>query len=152
METTAAPKHPRGKLSSPQTPEREHSRDAAFGFGRGGWEKPSLCLESTSGLLVTAAAVIQGNTATLGTQLFSLYRKTIYAGITALQPHWEESLAQPAGHNRTEEVLEFPVTQSTSHTSANDHTSEGCCRFPKSLKGICMGSCKAQCVCPARAV
>lgn len=59
------------------------------------------------------------------TQVFSLYRKTIYAAITTLQSHWEESLSQPAGHNRGEEVLELPVTQSTSHISANDHTSEG---------------------------
>lgn len=81
------------------------SFDAAFGFGRGVWEKPSLYLEYTSGLPATAAAVIQGNTAAPpSTQLFSLYRKTIYAGITTLQPHWEESLAQPAGHNRREEV------------------------------------------------
>jgi hypothetical protein len=101
---------------------------------------------------IWAPGYIQRNIATPSTQLFSLYRKTIYAGITTLQPHWEEPLAQPAGHNRREEVLEFPVTQSTSHISASDQTSEGCWYFRKSLEGLCVGSCKVQCVCQLSSV
>lgn len=111
------------------------SHDAAFGFGRGVWEKPSLHLEYTSGLLATAAAVIQGTQQHLPVPNFSPYierpsmQGTPPCSLTG-RSHW---LSQQ--DTTGEEVLEFPVTQSTSHISANDHTSEGCCRF-RELRGV----------------
>lgn len=86
------------------------SHNAAFGVGRGGgWEKPSLGLGNTSGLLAVAAAVLQGKTAAPGTN-FSPYIER--PSIQESPPSSRTGRSQ--GHNRRGK-FSFPVTQSSSH-------------------------------------
>lgn len=87
------------------------SHNAAFGAGRGGgWEKPSLGLGNTSGLLAVAAAVLQGKTAAPGTN-FSPYIER--PSIQESPPSSRTGRSQ--GHNRRGK-FSFPVTQSSSHS------------------------------------
>lgn len=87
------------------------SHNAAFGVGRGGgWEKPSLGLGNTSGLLAVAAAVLQGKTAAPGTNFFPYIERP---SIQESPPSSRTGRSQ--GHNRRGK-FSFPVTQSSSHS------------------------------------